>query len=90
MSDTNLLELLKDFGASGPFAERHYSVLDIAETWGFSEDKVREMFENEPGVLIISDTKPRRKRRYRTLRIPESVAHRVHLRLSIVSNSKKE
>ncbi len=36
-------------------AERHYAVAEIAEMWNLSPDKVRELFENEPGVLVIGE-----------------------------------
>jgi hypothetical protein len=62
--------------------ERHYAVTEIAEMWNLSADKVRELFENEPGVLVIGERSPRHKRRYVTLRIPQSVLERVHRRLS--------
>jgi len=62
--------------------ERHYAVTEIAEMWNLSPDKVREFFEDEPGVLVIGDRSPRNKRRYVTLRIPHSVLQRVHRRLS--------
>jgi len=62
--------------------ERHYAVAEIAELWNLSADKVRELFENEPGVLVIGERSPRHKRRYVTLRIPEKVLERVHHRLS--------
>ena len=62
--------------------ERHYSPSEIATMWSLSEDAVRRLFENEPGVLVLSDAKPG-MRRYRTLRIPESVALRVHRKLSL-------
>lgn len=62
--------------------ERHYAVTEIAEMWNLSPDKVRELFEDEPGVLVIGDRNPRHKRRYVTLRIPHSVLQRVHRRLS--------
>lgn len=62
--------------------ERHYAVAEIAEMWNLSADKVREIFKNEPGVLVIGEQSPRRKRRYVTLRIPHSVLERVHLRLA--------
>jgi hypothetical protein len=62
--------------------ERHYAVTEIAEMWNLSPDKVREIFEGEPGVLVIGDRSPRHKRRYVTLRIPHSVLQRVHRRLS--------
>jgi hypothetical protein len=62
--------------------ERHYAVTEIAEMWNLSSDKVRELFENEPGVLVLGDRTPRHKRRYVTLRIPHCVLERVHHRLS--------
>jgi hypothetical protein len=62
--------------------ERHYAVTEIAEMWSLSADKVRELFEDEPGVLVIGERNPRHKRRYVTLRIPQSVLERVHRRLS--------
>ncbi len=62
--------------------ERHYAVAEIAEMWNLSGDKVRELFENEPGVLVIGEQSPRHKRRYVTLRIPQTVLERVHRRLS--------
>ncbi len=64
------------------FAERHYSVAEIAALWNLSPDKVRRLFESEPGVLIVGDVQPRYgRRRHRTLRIPESVAERVYRRM---------
>jgi hypothetical protein len=62
--------------------ERHYAVREIAEMWSLSPDKVRELFEGEPGVLVIGERHSRHKRRYVTLRIPHSVLERVHARLS--------
>ena len=62
--------------------ERHYAVAEIAEMWNLSADKVRELFKNEPGVLVIGEQSPRHKRRYVTLRIPHSVLERVHHRLA--------
>jgi hypothetical protein len=38
-------------------------------------------------VLVIGERNPRHKRRYVTLRIPQSVLERVHHRLSSKSNS---
>jgi len=62
--------------------ERHYSPAELAAQWNLSEDAVRRLFEKEPGVLVLANSKPG-KRRYRTLRIPESVAQRVHRKLSL-------
>jgi hypothetical protein len=67
--------------ASGVCAERHYSVLELAELWNLSENTIRRMFENEPGVLKWGSREGRFKRRYTTLRIPETVALRVHQQL---------
>lgn len=63
-------------------AERHYAVTEIAEMWNLSPDKVRGLFRHEPGVLVLGERDRRRKRRYITLRIPQSVVERVHARLS--------
>jgi hypothetical protein len=63
-------------------AERHYAVIEVAELWKLSPDKVRDIFEDEPGVLVIGDRNPRHKRRYLTLRIPQTVLQRVHNRLA--------
>jgi hypothetical protein len=62
-------------------AERHYSPEQLGELWNLSADTVRRLFEHEPGTLVI-ERKRSRARRYRTLRIPESVAARVHRRLA--------
>ena len=67
---------------SSAHSERHYAVVEIAQLWNLSTDKVRELFENEPGVLVIGERSPRHKRRYVTLRIPQTVLERVHSRLS--------
>ena len=64
------------------FAERHLTVEDVAGLWNLSPDSVRRLFEREPGVLVLMS--PRgygSRRRYRTLRIPESVVERVYRRM---------
>ena len=64
-------------------SERHFTVKDIAGVWNLSPVAVRRLFVNEPGVLVIGRREAnRRKRVYRTLRIPESVVSRVMDRLS--------
>ena len=62
--------------------ERHYTPAEIAHLWHLSPDKVRRIFQDEPGVLIFEDKSTFFRRRYRTLRIPESVLERVTRRLS--------
>ncbi len=66
------------------FAARHFSVIELAHAWNLSVKTVRALFENEPGVLVIDPLNGHKfsRRRYRTLRIPQTVAERVHARLS--------
>jgi hypothetical protein len=60
--------------------EHHYSVQELATAWNLSDDTIRRMFENEPDVQVIERCGRTSKRRFRTLRIPESVAQRVYTR----------
>ena len=62
--------------------ETHYTPQQVAEMWGVGVDMIRETFENEPGVLLLGDRNPKHKRRYITMRIPESVLARVYRRLT--------
>lgn len=62
--------------------ERHYSLAELAEMWSLSTDTVRRIFEEEPGVLVFENPIRSSPRRFRTLRIPESVAERVYSRFS--------
>ncbi|HEY1810645.1 MAG TPA: hypothetical protein VGG42_18940 [Acidobacteriaceae bacterium] len=61
--------------------EQHYSPVQLAKRWGWSSDFVRDLFEHEPGVLKVERPERMNKRRYTSLRIPESVAAKVHFRL---------
>lgn len=60
-------------------AHTDYSVNQLAEEWGLSPEKIRELFRNEPGVIKLRDpnASKKRKRSYVTLRIPPDVAQRV-------------
>jgi hypothetical protein len=66
--------------------EHHFQPAALAKLWSLSPSKVRRLFENEPGVLRIGEPSRRvgrvLKRGYLTLRIPQSVAERVHDRLT--------
>jgi AraC-like DNA-binding protein len=76
-------------GKHGATIERHYSASELARAWGFSSETIRQMFRNEPGVLRHGTTNStRHQRAYLTLRIPESVAARVHARLSAIPTSQ--
>lgn len=61
--------------------ERHYSIIEISKLWGLSEKTVRKIFEGEPGVIHWGSGETLHKRAYRTLRVPETVLHRVHRKL---------
>jgi hypothetical protein len=64
----------------GRIYERHFSPAELGELWNLSADTVRRMFENEPGVPVFENPARSSSRRFRTLRIPESVAQRVYAR----------
>ena len=61
------------------FAERHYTAAELAEMWKFSKEFVRRLVAHEPGVTEWVTQEPGR-RRYRVLRIPESVVERLYNR----------
>lgn len=61
--------------------ERHYDVQQVAEMWNVSASTVRELFQDESGVVKIGGAETRFKRKWFTLRIPESAVIRVHERL---------
>ena len=62
--------------------EPHLTPQQLAEKWGVSVQTIRSVFQNEEGVLKIGRDGTRTRRTYKTLRIPLSVAERVHRRLS--------
>jgi hypothetical protein len=61
--------------------EKHYTPAELAVLWGLSPDFIRDRFRDEPGVLKIDRPERMRKRGYCTIRIPQSVASRVHREL---------
>jgi hypothetical protein len=65
-----------------PILEKHFTPSELGTAWGLSTETIRKIFEKEPDVLIVGTNGTRSKRRYRTFRIPEHVAARVHNRLS--------
>ena len=65
-----------------PITEVTYTTAQLAAMWQLSVDTIRSLFEREPGVMLLQ--RPRRGvRRYRTLRIPASVAERVFRRMTV-------
>ena len=58
---------------------RHYTPKELASIWRLDQTTVRRLFIDQPGVLKIGKSNRRDgKRDYLSLRIPESVALRVH------------
>lgn len=62
-----------------PFEERHFTVPELASMWRLSREFVRQVVEHEPGVTEWVRQQPGR-RRYRVLRVPQSVAERLYHR----------
>jgi hypothetical protein len=65
--------------------EKHFCVQEISDLWGLSQNAVREIFKEEPGVVRIERPRSRYKRAYTTIRVPKSVLERVHRRMSFVA-----
>jgi hypothetical protein len=65
--------------------ERHFTVAELSKRWFFSENTIRRIFSQEPGVVKIARPRTRSKRGYTSMRIPERIAERVHRRLQGLS-----
>jgi AraC-like DNA-binding protein len=59
-----------------------FTVAQVASLLNLSEDTIRRLFQDEPGVLAKGDRNLRGKRRRVTLRIPREVMNRVKRRLA--------
>jgi hypothetical protein len=68
------------------FDEQHYTPQELASRWGLSDETVRRLVVDEPGVIRLGKESRRvgRKltRAYVTYRIPASVAARLHQKLT--------
>ena len=71
--------------AAVPPMERHFTVSELSKRWFFSENTIRRLFRQEPGVVRIARPQTRSKRGYTSMRIPERIAERVHRRLQGLS-----
>jgi hypothetical protein len=58
--------------------EKHYTLKQIAEEWGISVRSARLIFRDVPGVADVVNRHSLTSRAYTILRIPASVAARVH------------
>ncbi|MEZ5362975.1 MAG: hypothetical protein R2748_11695 [Bryobacterales bacterium] len=65
-------------GGSAAF-EPHFTLAELAKRWHLSRSTIRDWFLAEPGVLVVTRSGRRSGRRTLTnMRIPQSVAERVH------------
>ena len=69
--------------------ERHFTPTQLAALWGMSPSKVRELFSEEEGVIRFGEPSRREGKKlvrsYYSMRIPESVAGRVHDSLTSIA-----
>ena len=70
-----------DAGAGGPSVPLPeglvFSPKELGDTWKLSEQSVRRLFQDRPGVFKLGDSSPKGKRSYQTLRIPKATAEAV-------------
>jgi hypothetical protein len=59
--------------------EKHYSIGDLAVMWRLSRESVRLLVKDELGVVKMKNGPKKAMVRYS---VPESVARRIHTRLS--------
>ena len=59
--------------------EPHFSINQLAAQWRYGRESVRQLVRQEPGVLKLGMGK---KRENTTYSVPESVARRIHTRLT--------
>ena len=73
-------ESLADLRDEGVYCfEHHFTPKELAAIWNLDETTVRRLVQDEPGVLKLGKAKRRDgKRDYISLRVPRSVAMRVH------------
>ena len=63
--------------------EPHFTVSQFANPWGLSHSTFVRHFKGEPGVLHIGNINSRRRTKV-IIRIPLSIAERIHKRLSLM------
>jgi hypothetical protein len=64
------------------FAEKHFRIGELAERWRLGRETIRKLVKDEPGVILIRQG---RKKAHTTYSVPESVARRIHTRLTRVA-----
>jgi transcriptional regulator GlxA family with amidase domain len=61
----------------------YLTVQEVMRAFKLSQRTVLRLFENEPGVIVITSPENVKKRRYRTIRIPRGVFLRVMTRMGM-------
>jgi DeoR/GlpR family transcriptional regulator of sugar metabolism len=69
--------------------DEYLTVAEVASMLDVSEDTVRRMFANEPGVINLGHEQKPSNRRYRILRIPRRVLNRVIGERAVQEHSPK-
>jgi hypothetical protein len=73
-------------GTTALYEEKHYSPTELSALWSLSAASIRLLFEHEQGVIRLGLPSRRSgrglKRSYYSIRIPASVAQRVHKRIT--------
>jgi hypothetical protein len=80
---TRRRELADDATSTAPkttSTEKHYRISTLADWWGDSTTTIRSWFEDEPSCLIERHSEECHKRKYASMRIPQSVANLVYAR----------
>jgi hypothetical protein len=68
---------------SAALQEEYLTTLDIAKILKLDAHTIRDLFRNEPGVIVLGRTETTSaKRKYASLRIPVAVYRRVVTRLA--------
>lgn len=67
-------------GSRIPALEPHYSPDELGERWHVSPNTVRRLCEEEGEILVIDRPERMHKRRYKTIRIPQSTAVKIYER----------
>jgi hypothetical protein len=73
----------------GRIGEPHYSPAELGKAWGVHAQTIRNLFQHEPDVLRFGQPGDKRRRKYVSMKIPQSVAERVHRRLSAVPHQDR-
>ena len=78
--DSSDKKFCRTFGQSD--SKSALTVAEVADLTGFSRQTVSRMFEDEPGVLVLTRPETLHKRSHRSIRVPRNVYDRVIRRIA--------